>query len=583
MKLSVTREEVAAARREVWRGFARYRAAGISLVVLLAIILAFPPARSASTRAGDTSSGPVGPAPADIAAPRATDSATSGGSSAGADDGEGGSGSGERPLPANCDPNTGRIKFPSVYAPPCVYPVVENGGATYQGVTGGEIKIVLYRAQPDPTVDSLIRAAGAADTREDIMATYRVWLDMFQNNFETYGRRVTLQTIDGSGPTDDDAAARADAIKVATQIKPFAVFGGPPPFVDELARRGIVCITQAQRPKEYFEERAPFVYGTQMSSSQVFLQLAEYIGKRLWKKNAIHAGDAEFRSQKRKFGLIYSDTPEGIYRPGVAYFEKELARYGAKLTDKVSYEGDINRAQELARVVVSRLKEKGITSVLFSGDPVAPIFFTQEATNQGWFPEWVLSGGTLVDTNFFGRTYDQRQWSRAFGMSQLWIRPPQEVNEPHYQHVWHTGSPPRAKATYEILYQEPLVLFTAIHMAGPNLNPRTFRDGLFSYPVSGKGLITQLQRSFGRQGVWPFDDYTGFDTVTEVWWDPSSRGNDEVGNAGAGQFQFVDGGKRYAPGEWPTSDPKVFTRNGARTSYDSLPPSDVYPKYPKPK
>lgn len=483
--------------------------------------------------------------------------------------------------PKNCDPATGRVRFPSVYAPPCVPSVTDNGGATYQGVTADGIKVVLYRGQSDPAVDALIRSAGAADTPEDVLATYRDWIEMFQVNFETYGRRVTLEVIDASGPSDDDAAARADAIKVATEMKPFAVIGGPAAFVDELASRGIVVITQLQRPIEYFADRAPYVYGTQMSSTQAFIHLAEYVGKRLFGRPARHAGSPALQQQTRKLGLVYLDTPEGIYKPGVDAFERELTKYGASLTDRISYEGDINRAQEQARLIISRLKDKGVTSVLFSGDPVAPIFLTQEATAQDYQPEWVIPGGTLVDTNFFGRTYDQDQWAHAFGVSQLWIRPPQEQTEPYYQHVWQFGRPPTAKSTYEIIYQEPWVLFHAIHLAGPNLNPRTFRDGLFSMPVGGAGLFTQVQRSFGRAGGWPFDDWTGFDTVTEVWWDPSANGNDEVGNAGAGMFQFVDGGRRYAPGQWTNDEPAVFDPSRSITHYESLPPNDQYPTYPK--
>ncbi|HEX4906504.1 MAG TPA: hypothetical protein VFU93_13690 [Acidimicrobiales bacterium] len=483
--------------------------------------------------------------------------------------------------PKNCDPATGRVRFPSVYAPPCVPSVTDNGGATYQGVTADGIKVVLYRGQSDPAVDALIRSAGAADTPEDVLATYRDWIEMFQVNFETYGRRVTLEVIDASGPSDDDAAARADAIKVATEMKPFAVIGGPAAFVDELASRGIVVITQLQRPIEYFADRAPYVYGTQMSSTQAFIHLAEYVGKRLFGRPARHAGSPALQQQTRKLGLVYLDTPEGIYKPGVDAFERELTKYGASLTDRISYEGDINRAQEQARLIISRLKDKGVTSVLFSGDPVAPIFLTQEATAQDYQPEWVIPGGTLVDTNFFGRTYDQDQWAHAFGVSQLWIRPPQEQAEPYYQHVWQFGRPPTAKSTYEIIYQEPWVLFHAIHLAGPNLNPRTFRDGLFSMPVGGAGLFTQVQRSFGRAGGWPFDDWTGFDPVTEVWWDPSANGNDEVGNAGAGMFQFVDGGRRYAPGQWTNDEPAVFDPSRSITHYESLPPNDQYPTYPK--
>ncbi len=559
-------------------GIARYVPVIVTVALVAAAVWLAPPIETTTVRGTDDTEISNGPAqaPADLAGP--ADVGTNNGSTNGGTQ-PGAANPGERALPENCDPATGKIKFPSVYAPPCVYPVSDNGGATYQGVTKDTIKVVVYDPQSDPAVDALLRSVGAADTREQLIETYRGRLNLFNTYYETYGRRVVLEIVEASGPTDDDAAARADAIKVATQMKPFAVFGGPSPFVDELARRQIICITQSQRPNTYFTDRAPFVWGTQMSSSQVFFHLAEYIGKRL-RGNAIHAGDEAYRSQPRKFGIVFSDTAEQVYRPGIEYLERELKKYGVTLADKVAYEPDINTAQEQARTIVARLKDKGITSILFSGDGLAPIFFTQEATSQSWFPEWVLSGGSLVDTNFLGRTYDQRQWSHAFGISQLWIRPPKPVVEPYYQYVWHHGRPPPAVTTYEILYQEPLVLFTGIHMAGANLNPNTFRDGLFSYPPSGVGTITQLQRSFGNHGIWPQPDYTGFDSVAEVWWDPKARGAAEQGTVADGMFRFVDGGKRYTPGQWPNSPPKVFTTDGTRIDYDSLPPSDKYPTYP---
>ena len=212
--------------------------------------------------------------------------------------------------------------------------------------------------------------------------------------------------------------------------------------------------------------------------------------------------------------MIYLDTAEGVYRPGVDFLERELARYGASLTDSISYESDISRAQEQARVIIARLKDRGVTTVLFSGDPLAPIFLTQEATRQQYFPEWVIPGGTLVDTNFFGRTYDQRQWAHAFGISQLWIRPPNAQAEAYYQHQQYFGRPPTAAATPEIPYLEIHVLATGIHMAGPNLNPATFRDGLFAFPPSGGGRVTVLQKSWGNHGVWPTTDWTAFDSVS---------------------------------------------------------------------
>lgn len=574
------------------RGLLRYRAVALTLVAIAVMVALFPAVEAPATnQIAAPGQGPgMATASTIVVTDPATTSASTPGDTTGSDPATPGAtapGGTAGPdttqaaaaLPASCDPATGRIKFPSVFAPPCVQPVADNGGATYQGISGTEIKVVLYRAQSNPTVQALLKAAGASDDFAAVLATYRDWIEMFQTSYETYGRRITLEVIEASGETDNDAAARADAIKVATQMRPFAVIGGPAPFVDELARRGIVVITQAQRPNEYFAERAPFVYGTQMDSTQAFIHLAEYIGKRLQGRPARHAGDPALAAKTRAFGLIYLDTAEGVYRPGVASLERELTRYGAALTDKVSYEADISRAQEQARLMISRLKDRGVTTVLFSGDPLAPIFLTQEATRQEYFPEWVIPGGSLTDTNFFGRTYDQRQWQNAFGISQLWIRPPNAQAEPYYQHQQFFGRPPTAAAAPEVLYQEVQLLATAIHMAGPNLNPATFRDGLFAFPPSGGGRVTLLQRSWGQHGVWPFVDYTAFDSVTEVWWDPSARGEDEIGNTATGMFQFVDGGRRYAPGEWPSSEPAAFVRAGARTSYDALPASDRYPTY----
>lgn len=579
---------------QIWTGLGRYRAVGVTLAAVLLMVIAFPPVEAAAPiSAGTPGLGPGSATASTIVinpesgAPVVTEpgAPTPTGPSTGPAPTTGGGDdapvtTAPAALPANCDPATGRIKFPSLFAPPCVHPVADNGGATYQGVTADTITVVLYRALPNPAVDALLRAAGAGDTWSDVLASYRDWITMFQTSYETYGRRIDLKIIEGSGESTDDAAARADAIKVATQMKPFAVIGGPAAFVDELAQRGIIVITQAQRPIEYFAERAPFVYGTQMSSTQAFAHLAEYIGKRLAGQPARHAGDPKLAAQTRSFGLLYLDTSEGVYRPGVDYLERQLAGYGVKLTDKVSYEAEISRAQEQARVMIARLKDRGVTTVLFSGDGLAPIFLTQEATRQQYFPEWLLSGGSLVDTNFFGRTYDQRQWKNAFGISQLWIRPPNPQTEPYYQHQQFFGRSPKADASPEVLYQEVQLLATAIHLAGPNLNPATFRDGLFSFPPSGVGGISVVQRSWGNHGVWPFPDWTAFDNVAEVWWDPSARGADEIGNVGTGMFRFVDGGRRYSPGQWPASEPRVFDPANAPTAYDQLPEPDRYPTYP---
>jgi hypothetical protein len=484
-----------------------------------------------------------------------------------------------------CDPVTGRLAVPTRYAPPCVPTVAGNGGATYQGVTGETITVAVYINRLDPAAQALLTAAGFNDSEEDMKATYRSYVDYFEHHYQTWGRKVKLVFVDPSGADDDDAAARADAIRVATEIKAFASWGGPiatNAYADELAARKVLCICTVSQPIEYYTARAPYVVSTLMSATQGYAHRAEYVGKRLAGRPAKYAGDVFLAQQPRKFGLLYYETAEQSYRTGVEFFERELSRYGVQLAEKLAFTGaniDPAATQEQARTMIARLKEAGVTSVIFAGDPLSPVFFTQEATRQRYSPEWVLTGSAFTDTSFFARTYDQTQWAHAFGLSFLPARLPVEQGEAYRVHVWHHGSPPPAKAAHGLIYTVPWIFYTGMHLGGPVVTPETIRDGLFRFPPTGRGSLTNVHISFGRHGVWSFDDYLANDDATEVWWDGTASGEDEVGNSGLGLYRYVDGGRRYLPGQHPTTDPFVFARERTVTIYDEPPPSDRPPSY----
>ena len=88
---------------------------------------------------------------------------------------------------------------------------------------------------------------------------------------------------------------------------------------------------------------------------------------------------------------------------------------------------------------------------------------------------------------------------------------------------------------------------------------------------SAKPAVTAPLITYGDHGLWPDKpDYYGIDDFTEIWWDPTATGKDEIRREGTGMMQFVDGGKRYRLGEW-TSDTKVFDKDGAVVIYDQLP------------
>src|SRR5439155_21734978 len=80
---------------------------------------------------------------------------------------------------------------------------------------------------------------------------------------------------------------------------------------------------------------------------------------------------------------------------GAGALERQLHRAGVEVLDTVGFSlpgtGAAAGSDE-ARKVVSRMRQAGATSVLYVGDGLFPVFMTQEATRQGYGPEWVLLG-----------------------------------------------------------------------------------------------------------------------------------------------------------------------------------------------
>ena len=501
------------------------------------------------------------------------------------------------PSPA-CDPATGRLAVPSRFAPPCVASTVSNGGATWAGVTATTVTVAVYLARGSVASQALSAAAGNRDTPDEVSATYRSFTDYFERHYQTWGRRLRLVFVTPSGADDDPIRARADAVRVATEVGAFASWGGPArtsAYAAELADRRVLCICAVPEPDAWYQARAPYVISPAPTLGQRISLQTEYVAKRLAGRPARFAGDVMLAAQTRAFGLVYEDTPGQVGLRGAEALEKALRRAGVELLDSVGFSGAATApatASAEARKVVSRLRQSGSTSVLYVGDGLFPVFMTQEATRQGYSPEWVLlgpsgAGGagdglTDFDTTFSGRTYDQTQWAHAFGLSFAGARLAPGQGEAWRVHAWHTGSAPPARASHALIYRAPWIFFTGLHLGGPQLTPASLAEGLFRLPPAGRGMVTSPSVSFGRHGIWAGDDHGAADDVTELWWDATAAGPDEAGSGGVGMYRYADGGRRYLPGRQPATDTAAFTRADSVTIYDEPPPSDRPPSYPRP-
>lgn len=491
----------------------------------------------------------------------------------------------------NCDPATGRIKIPSVYAPPCLPKLTgDNGGATSKGVTGDTIKLVIYDAPASGDLTALF--SGVSDPAEAVRATEAKLIEMMGQLYSTYGRKVEVVRYQGTGAMSDETAATSDALKIADELDAFAVINGPPlaqSFARTLHDKGVLCLGCGQGvPDKTFQELQPTLWGYQATPEQFLQTFGDFVTGQLNGKPAKYAGDA-LKDKQRVFAVVHFEQEVPVYGD----VEKQVAAQGAKRGYKTTLNetytfGDFQKMQERAAAIIPKLKAAGVTTVIFLGDPVMPIYLTKQATQQDYFPEWVITGTVLTDTTVLGRLYDQQQWRHAFGISSLGVRQPREQGEGYRLYKWYFGEDPEAKTNVALSYPALSLFFLGVHMAGPKLTPETFRDGMFNYPPSGRGVTTP-QISFGRQGLFKdpdgneMTDFVGIDDLTLIWWDADGSGIDESGKDGKGIMRYVDGGKRYLPGTVPPGEPKMFDPAGSVTIVESVAPDDAPPDYPSPR
>jgi hypothetical protein len=489
----------------------------------------------------------------------------------------------------NCDPATERVKMPTVYAPPCVAPSRgKNGGSTSQGVTGDEIKIVVYTGDPqkDPLLAGQIRAAGASLDLSAIHDTWRGYFDIYNEVFEFYGRKITPEFFVGTGAGSDTAAAKADAIEIADK-KPFAVLGGPVQsttvFADELAHRGVLCIGTCSlaMPEKLINANKPYLATVGPSPEEAAALTAEFVGKHVGKGKAQYAGDDATKNKNRVYGILHYNTPDGQYDGLYDSLKSGLKKYKINVKADQSFFLDLTRAQETARTVITKMKDAGVTTILYTGDPLMPGSITKEATAQDYHPEWILGPSVLADTSIFARTYDQEQWSRALGVALVPGRTPESLDQTRNLYEWFHGSPP-PNNTYGVINPSIFQFAVGAMLAGPKLTPQTFRDGLFRYPPSGGDSISPTL-SWGKHGFWPGTDYSGTDDAAMLWWDPTAVGQDEIGKVGNGLYRYADGGKRYSRGKFPPKGQGGLLDTATSvTIFEQIPPDHQRPSYPPP-
>lgn len=470
---------------------------------------------------------------------------TEGGGGVGAAGGGGPLG-GQQPCPDRAEQIPG-----DPYSPPCFVFSGDNGGATAKGVTPEEIIVSARILDEKGFQQTLATLAGAeiVDEPADVERTIAALAEYFNQRMQFYGRKLSIKFYRGKGSSVNElqgagqAEAEADAITVAEEIGAFAeINGASAPFADALARKQVIAFGTPYLSRNWHVERRPYNWSVATDCSIIVESVAEFANQTLANKPAVFAGDG-LKDKPRKFAAFSPENPWYIDCVDQAIAIAEAA--GNKVDQRVTYRLDIDSMSNQAASIITKLKSEGITTVLCGCDPIMPIFLTTKAAEQGYNPEWIVAGTALSDIDIVGQLYEQDQWSRAFGVSYLSSFLPIESGIGYSAYKAVRDDEPAFAV--ETIYAQMYMLALGIHMAGPNLTPETYEQGMFAYP-GGSGPF----------GTWGFDEdsYTPTQDYRVIWWDPEAV---SPMNGKRGAYIEAYDGRRFKKGELPASDqPPVF-------------------------
>ena len=440
-------------------------------------------------------------------------------------------------------------------SPPCVPyfdPEIDNGGATSKGVTADSITIAV----PQQFLEDL--------------APPRHMAAFFNQRFEFYGRSLSLVEYQTSGCVEtqpDPAKMRADAVAVDEDMQAFASLayagcnGADHHYYDALAERGIISVVDGNTTngiERNYQRRSPYQWNVMAGPDTILAQTAQFVCSSLAGKPPRYAGGRQAQAQTREFGVITTRATDGT-TPDLAPLLDGLRACGVEPLVKVD-DTTTAPAREGVNTIV-QMQDAGVTSVmcLCRGNDVSGVYMPA-ASAQGYQPEWVQSSyiNTDLDNTYGGGKAPADQSRNVIGITLRNKLLPRQDMPWHWavKEVAPTYEPP-ASSYYSAhsRYVQLLLLASGIQLAGPELTPESFARGLQAaqFPNPGAGTAPYFQARVGFQGP----RHTMSDDAAMFWFDPQRPGTIDPSVPGA--ICYVDRGRRYAPGQWPTGDPAFRT------------------------
>lgn len=482
-------------------------------------------------------------------------------------------------------------------SPPCV-PFFEgdNFGATYQGVTGDEIRIVLYfdgnlgtvgtsRGQetcPGTELVDLVNDAPEDDECHTIRMA-RLWQKYFNDRYQTYGRYVHFYLYFGTRTSaTTPETRRADAAEAFRLVEPFATLdysefeGGGDSYVDSMARRGVLNFGQfAGQKAEFFTRFPKLVWGYQPSQEIQAMHYSSVLCTYYLGQPVTHS--PQYNGQDRVYGLVH--TTDRGYETLIEFKDRvvsEFQKCGGSIAQtgthpKAGYSADTETSPRYATEVMARFKQAGVTTIIWPGG--LEVNYTKAAKQLDYYPEWIVAGDGDMENEFAQQGYrgshgqDQDVWEHAVVVSNQPQQPSSTQDRVCYQALRSVDPDvplQDAAATGCDQYDNLRQLFIGIQVAGPRLGPTSIDRGFHAIPaVPSQNL--QIPSCYYLPG-----DYTCIKDFVILDWDPDAQGQSDTT---PGCYRIVDSRRRILEemqpqdplaGYDPANDPCLGYGSGLR-------------------
>jgi hypothetical protein len=419
------------------------------------------------------------------------------------------------------------------YSPPCISFSGNNGGATSPGVSASQINVTYRITSDSESFQQTLASLGGAnivDTTADIERTINALATYFNTHFQFYGRKLNIEFFNGQGSITNELLgsgqqqADADAVTSAQQLHAFAELNGASePYGVALSQQHVVNFGVPYLSASFMAQYAPYMWSLDTESNDVVSATSELYLKSMAAGNADYAGGS-LQGKPRKVAIIAPSDP--WYQTAAQSAVQEAAAAGHPIADNIQYQLNLSTLSSQAATVISQLQNDGITTVFCGCDPVFPVYLTSRAAEQGYTPEWVVAGVALTDQDIVGQLFQQSEWSHAFGVSFNGATLPKQQTFGYaaYKQVSPSTEPANA---VDIIYAQMYEMAIGIQMAGPDLTPQTFENGMRAYPGSQAGAPNALYGTWG----FPAGHFTPQEDWTFIYWNPNltSPYNDKQG------------------------------------------------------